>query len=193
MAETDGFDEPGGRRPAPGSLRLVQLFLNSHDILPGIDTITTPEELKAWLRRRDLVSSSVRVRSDDLRRALAVREALRGLAVRNGGEVPDGDPVAALNRVARRASLRVAFSPDGHATLEPSRRDVDGALAVILAGVALSMVEGTWHRLKACRNCRWAFYDHSKNRSGAWCTMSVCGNRSKALAFRSRHRAEAVR
>jgi len=36
---------------------LVQLFLNSHDILPGIDTITTPEELKAWLRRRDLVWS----------------------------------------------------------------------------------------------------------------------------------------
>ncbi|HEV2869799.1 MAG TPA: CGNR zinc finger domain-containing protein, partial [Actinomycetota bacterium] len=31
------------------------------------------------------------------------------------------------------------------------------------------------------------FYDHSTNRSGTWCTMSVCGNRRKARAYRRRH------
>ncbi|HKC76276.1 MAG TPA: CGNR zinc finger domain-containing protein [Chloroflexota bacterium] len=45
-------------------------------------------------------------------------------------------------------------------------------------------------RLKICRNetCRWAFYDYSKNRSGAWCTMAVCGSRSKARTYRQRRR-----
>ena len=47
---------------------------------------------------------------------------------------------------------------------------------------------GTWERLKVCRNdeCQWAFYDHSRNHSGAWCTMAICGNRMKGRAFRTR-------
>ncbi len=50
------------------------------------------------------------------------------------------------------------------------------------------MVDGTWSRLKACRQCEWAFYDWSKNRSGRWCAMSVCGNRTKVRAYRARRR-----
>ncbi len=52
------------------------------------------------------------------------------------------------------------------------------------------MVDGSWQRLKACRNdaCRWVFYDASKNRSGTWCTMSICGDKLKARAYRRRRR-----
>jgi putative transposase len=51
-------------------------------------------------------------------------------------------------------------------------------------------LEGTWERLKACprHDCFWAFYDHSKNRSGRWCRMEDCGNIEKARAFRERRR-----
>ena len=47
-----------------------------------------------------------------------------------------------------------------------------------------SVADGTWSRLKACRedDCHWAFYDRSRNRSGQWCVMAVCGNRNKARA-----------
>jgi predicted RNA-binding Zn ribbon-like protein len=47
---------------------------------------------------------------------------------------------------------------------------------------------GTWGRLKACRNeaCRWIFYDASKNRSGRWCDMQLCGARHKMRAYRGR-------
>jgi predicted RNA-binding Zn ribbon-like protein len=53
------------------------------------------------------------------------------------------------------------------------------------------MAAGTWDRLKACRQetCRWAFYDNTKNRSGVWCTMEVCGNRAKARSYRERQSA----
>ncbi|MBV8670321.1 MAG: CGNR zinc finger domain-containing protein, partial [Candidatus Eremiobacteraeota bacterium] len=52
--------------------------------------------------------------------------------------------------------------------------------------VARSMLDGSWARLKVCRDdtCRWAFYDRSKNRSSCWCLMSVCGNRSKVRRHR---------
>jgi predicted RNA-binding Zn ribbon-like protein len=76
--------------------------------------------------------------------------------------------------------------------LEPDAGGVDGALGRLLAIVHVSIADGTWSRLKACRedSCEWAFYDHTKNRSGAWCDMGVCGNRAKARAFRERTAAD---
>jgi len=61
-------------------------------------------------------------------------------------------------------------------------------LAPIVAIVYEAMVNGTWERLKACPadDCHWAFYDRSKNRSGTWCNMAVCGNRAKVRAYRER-------
>ena len=43
-----------------------------------------------------------------------------------------------------------------------------------------------WPRLKACRQCGYAFFDRSKNRSAAWCAMSICGNRTKNRTYRRR-------
>jgi predicted RNA-binding Zn ribbon-like protein len=55
------------------------------------------------------------------------------------------------------------------------------------------MVDGSWSRLKACRNhgCRWAFYDYSRNRSASWCSMQLCGNRTKTRTYRRRRGATA--
>jgi predicted RNA-binding Zn ribbon-like protein len=55
------------------------------------------------------------------------------------------------------------------------------------------MHEGTWARMKACHNddCRWAFYDHSRNRSGRWCQMETCGTEVKMRAYRRRQAAKA--
>jgi predicted RNA-binding Zn ribbon-like protein len=48
--------------------------------------------------------------------------------------------------------------------------------------------DGTFARLKACPHarCGWAFYDTSRNRSAQWCSMRICGNRTKGEAFRRR-------
>jgi predicted RNA-binding Zn ribbon-like protein len=43
--------------------------------------------------------------------------------------------------------------------------------------------------LKGCRQCGYAFFDRSKNRSAAWCAMSICGNRTKNRAYRRRRSA----
>ncbi|MEP6468748.1 MAG: CGNR zinc finger domain-containing protein [Chloroflexota bacterium] len=55
---------------------------------------------------------------------------------------------------------------------------------------ALVVACSSWSRVKACRNdtCRWLFYDHSRNRSGTWCAMAICGSRMKSRAYRSRRR-----
>ena len=92
-----------------------------------------------------------------------------------------------LERAARRGELSVRFR-DGASLLEPCVDGPDGALAALLVPVAEAMSDGSWARVKACRadDCHWAFYDFSRNRSGTWCDMAVCGNREKVRAYRAR-------
>ena len=91
--------------------------------------------------------------------------------------------------IDERAELSLHVQPDGSAVLSPCRTGVDAAIGRLLAIVHTAMANGTWPRLKACAfhdTCEWAFYDWSKNSSGTWCDMAVCGNRAKARAYRER-------
>jgi predicted RNA-binding Zn ribbon-like protein len=184
--------EPGGRQPAPGALAVVQRFINTLDIEGRHEQLRDPEQLGAWLAANGLLGRDQRLGPADLRRAVQVRESLRALLLANAGIQLDPRAVEALNRSARTAPLVVRFDATGGASLEPGPAGLEGALARLLAIVHRAMADGTWVRLKACRNdvCRWAFYDHSKNRSGRWCTMDDCGNALKARAYRHRRRAD---
>jgi len=174
---------------APGELELVRAFLNTTDVGSGSDELASPAELVAWLSERSLLESGVRAGDQDLERSRKLREALRALCYANSsGELdPEAPPV--LDAAAERSGLRLRFGADGEAEMAPSAEGVDGAHGRLLAIVAESMRAGTWERLKACRSadCRWAFYDASKNHSRAWCSMAICGNRAKARSFRERH------
>ena len=63
----------------------------------------------------------------------------------------------------------------------------------VVVAMAHADADGTWQRLKLCRedSCQWAFLDTSKNRSRTWCSMGICGNRSKTRAYRARQRPDA--
>ena len=77
----------------------------------------------------------------------------------------------------------MALTADGE--VELSARTAVGLIAAAAAKVA---IEKRLDRIKICPadDCRWAFYDTSKNRSRQWCSMEVCGNRAKARAHRVR-------
>jgi predicted RNA-binding Zn ribbon-like protein len=69
----------------------------------------------------------------------------------------------------------------------------EGGLDWLLAAVARSgaeiIAEGTRARLRLCANphCGLFFYDNSRTRRRRWCSMAVCGNRSKVAAFARKH------
>ncbi len=46
-------------------------------------------------------------------------------------------------------------------------------------------------RLRECRRCTHLFLDQGRGVGRRWCSMSRCGNRAKAEAFRARHKAAA--
>ena len=182
--------ESGGRAPAPGDLALVQEFVNTNDLEAESDEVATPDLLHSWLVDHGLLRSDEPVADGEQRQALEMREALRALLLANNDGAPIDDAVEVLNRTASEVRLGVHFQPDGGAHLYPGTSGVGGALGRLLAIVFSAMADGTWPRLKACRkeSCQWAFYDHSKNRSGTWCSMAVCGNRVKTQTYRKRKR-----
>lgn len=81
--------------------------------------------------------------------------------------------------------VAVRFGPDGPVH-RSSAAGVAGVVGDLVGVVAAEVADGSWVRLKLCRDdgCRWAYYDRSRNWSGRWCSMEVCGNRNKARSYR---------
>ena len=169
---------------------MVQAFVNTVDVENGIEELVDPASLHHVLTRIGaLDEGAAKLEEADLRRALAVREALRNVLHANVGLAPDPAALRLLDRTGAATGLAVRFGRDGRTRLASEGSTLDGALGRILAIVYSSMVAGTWPRLKACPRdvCGWIFYDRSRNSSSRWCAMSVCGSRTKTR----RHRAKA--
>ncbi|MEU8136743.1 CGNR zinc finger domain-containing protein [Streptodolium elevatio] len=183
---------------APGALRRVEELINTFSVDTGTDALTDPAALAAWLAERDLLPETVAVSAADLDRARVVREGLRAIVVANNTPASAArktddaarTPAALADLAALARELPLVLDPlTTPPTLVPHTPDTpDAALAQLLADVAKSVADGTWSRMKGCRMCEWAYYDYSRNRSRAWCSMALCGNRAKAQAFRDRSR-----
>ena len=189
--------QPGGREPAPGALALVQAFVNSHYDLErewGAELLSDPGALRAWLSGRRLIDADARVTRRDLALALAVREGLRALLYANNGEPLDRHAAAALDDAALALPVSVLIGVVDVDFAAPAR-DTRGALGLILAVAAQARLDGSFARLKACPgdDCGWAFFDHSRNAAGSWCSMAVCGGRAKQRAYYRRRRYAAPR
>ena len=123
---------------------------------------------------------------------MALREALRTLCLANHDDSDAPAALAVLDGVARTVAPAAALTPSLRTgALEPAGDGPDAACALALAIVFAARADGSFARLKACphAHCGWAFYDTSRNRSGQWCSMRICGNRTKSESFRRRRSA----
>ena len=160
---------------APEPVRLVQRFVNT------IDLSHDREWLTAFLAEEGLAGPT----EAELDRARLLRESIRELLYENNGQGRPRERWAELNVAAGHAGLTVDFASR---ELVPTATGLDGLLGRIAVTCLTAMGDGTWLRLKCCRNvaCRWSFYDYSRNRSASWCSMQICGNRTKTRAYRRR-------
>ena len=182
---------PGAEsKPAPMPLLLVQSFVNTWDGDHQSDLLLDPATGREWLTAAGLWTAERAPDPAELHLARGVREGIRALLVANGGgpQPPPGD-LQPLRVVARAARPALQMEPDGQVSLsaEPGGGPEAGLLTLLLV-IRDAQRDGTWARLKACGNpdCRWAFYDRSHSRAGAWCDMATCGNRIKNRRLRQR-------
>jgi predicted RNA-binding Zn ribbon-like protein len=150
---------------------LVVAFLNTLDVEAGTDQLATAAQWATWLSGQGLAASFPEPDGAELEQARALRHDLRARA---GGE-----------RCAevRSVGIQVALTADGAVELSAS-----SPVGLVAAAVAKVAIERRLDRVKICPadDCRWAFYDTSRNRSRQWCSMEVCGNRAKARSHRER-------
>jgi predicted RNA-binding Zn ribbon-like protein len=173
----------------PHNLQLVIDFVNTRDVEEETDRTQTPAEMTEWLQDQGLRPAGAPALSEaEHRRAIELRESLR--EVLHAHTHRDSSPAAEqrLEEIAQRGQLAVRFAPSGAVEVVPRAEGYDGALAGLLVPVAYAALDGTWQRVKACDDdgCLWAFYDSSRNRSGRWCDMAICGNRTKVRTYRAR-------
>lgn len=159
---------------APGSLEDVRELLNSW-LIPN-DTRQPDDRFAAWADAHAVADPADR---DTVR---ALRDDLRELL--DAGSEPD--PV--VNRWIEQTGLRPHLAD----TTLRFRHD-GGPAGELLATVVTAIAAGRWNRLKTCPDCRWAFYDHTRNGSKRWCLMTAggpngrsCGSIAKVRAYRSR-------
>lgn len=143
---------------------LVVDFLNTLDVEADTDVLAKAGIWQQWAGERELAPDTLNI-------ARSAREALRAAV---------GDPEAHAAPLVVPVQIELAASTP---TLS-----APGAVGAVFAAAARLAVLGEWDRLKICPadDCRWAFFDHSRNRSRTWCSMRVCGNREKARAWRER-------
>jgi predicted RNA-binding Zn ribbon-like protein len=157
------------------------------------DDVGTPEALTAWLCERGLLREGEAASPEAFLCALDVRSALRELALANTVGPPPGDVRARLGATLAAVGVRAGVGPAGEPVLEPAGDGVERALGLLVAIVLEAEHSGSWRRMKACRkeSCRWLFFDASRNRSSSWCSMAICGNRTKTQRYRERQQGSA--
>jgi hypothetical protein len=73
-------------KPAPGSLALVQDFINTRNYLRGGDLLENAEAEATWLAGRGLLGEGERIEEAERRLLITFREGVRTLLLaRNGG------------------------------------------------------------------------------------------------------------
>jgi predicted RNA-binding Zn ribbon-like protein len=179
-------------KPAPMPLLLVQSFVNTWDGDDGSDLLLDPQAARGWLTAADLWNAGRAPEPAELDLARRVRESIRAMLVANGGGPPPGPgELHALQAAAQASRPALQVGPGGQVSVVTGPAGpLQAGLVTLLLAIRDAQRDGTWQRLKACGNpdCRWAFYDRSHSRAGAWCDMATCGNRIKNRRLRQRQR-----
>ncbi|MEU4675535.1 CGNR zinc finger domain-containing protein [Micromonospora sp. NPDC023737] len=109
-------------------------------------------------------------------------------ATDSGQPAPGGlDPASSWPRAA---GATLGLDENGAVHLEPTGAGAQALIALVLAALFAAQLTDERRRIKTCRNprCQVAFYDRSRNNSGVWHSVRVCGRPANLRAHRARRR-----
>lgn len=131
------------------------------------------------------------ISTEDLEKAKGLREAIFRLADNRltALEINVAD-IALLNRHARAGVPTLKIACDGCTTEPPDAAEVDELLGII-ARDAIDVFTGPYrNRVRQCASpkCGVIFVDRSPTGNRRWCSMSPCGDKASAQAYRQRRK-----
>ncbi len=188
-------------------------FLNSVGAPWGeeIEWLETPEDLLAWMVEAALLSKEKAAHYEKtiedahlksvVKDVRDLREWFRGFVTKHFGPLTEPlteNDIAPLNQILSKGRYRreICLGADKEGDdallhwrwLETSQNGAEDLLLLLAEAMGDLICEADLKLVKNCEGptCTMWFLDISKNHSRRWCTMSVCGNRAKAAAFRAR-------
>lgn len=129
-----------------------------------------------------------------LGQAVALREAVRrivgALAEEKAVQAEWVEPINAVLRVTEGHDELVEAADGWRFAFVRREQRLEWLLAGIARSAAELVEEGPGAPVRKCAraDCVLYFYDTSRTGRRRWCSMAVCGNRSKVAAFSSRRR-----
>lgn len=168
-------------------LLAVQGLANTYSFEDDEELLPDPKGSRQWLVEAGLLGKKAKVSAKDHDELLELRKAVRALLEANQSNTRDPDGVETLRRMAAEYPVEFEVTDGGKVAIDLEPAASIGELIAQMVGiVGLAQDRDQWHRLKICAadDCRWTFYDTSKNRGGTWCRMEVCGNRTKNRRYR---------
>jgi predicted RNA-binding Zn ribbon-like protein len=181
----DGYDEDVSTpTAAPGELERVRQLINTWNVEEDSDRLADADSATAWLAEQGVTHA---VTAADLRRLTTLRESLRAACAANhDGHEMSPAAAAVLTENVRWSGLGVVIGGARGWSVSAEGDGLAGYVGAILSTVVTAMRDDQWTRLRVCRleECQWAFYDSSRARTRAWCSMQGCGNRAKQARWR---------
>jgi len=186
-------------------------FINTSFVVNGdpVEVLTTFSDLVMWLVEAELLSeeegkkierrwSKQEEGPETFEQARTFRATLREMVER----ITDGRPVpqAAMEAINGLLRYRIGYPQLTRRTGKFERgylaesQEANQVLG-LLGEAAMNLLCTCEHSLiKKCQNplCVLFFYDTTKNHTRHWCSMTLCGNRSKVAAHYRRHRSQST-
>jgi predicted RNA-binding Zn ribbon-like protein len=181
---------------APTPLIAVQGLANTFAFEPDEERLLDPGSARQWLVESDLASPEVTVGQPEFERIVAFREDVRELIEANHAGAAEAKVRARFERLVAEHPVELDVGEDGALSLDLTPPDsIDAVISQLVGIMFQAQLESQWPRLKICASdeCRWAFYDSSRNRGGTWCQMETCGNKIKNRAYRARKTGQGAR
>ncbi len=182
-------------------------FINTRYVLNGqqVDLLATFSDLVTWLVQIHLLTGEEAKKierqwgrqakgTQTLEQARAFRVTLREMVERitAGRPVPQ-DAIEAINEMLRyRIGYPQLTSRSGRFErgYQAESQEANQLLGLLAEAASNLLCRGDFSLIKKCQNpaCVLFFYDTTKNHARHWCSMTICGNRSKVAAHYRRHR-----
>ncbi|EEM16437.1 PadR family transcriptional regulator [Bacillus pseudomycoides] len=167
---------------APGQLEVVRDFLNTwripNDTRKQVDELNTVDDVLQFMRNHfdeELSFGTL----DELKQ---FRDGIR-FVVEEKGTLQEWFRKYPFRVCVTENMDSVAYEPIGEENL----------YTMILQSILVAIDQKRWSRLKACPDCRWVFYDYSRNGSKRWCGMyaggkdgRACGTIAKVKNYRAK-------
>ncbi|HYL73529.1 MAG TPA: ABATE domain-containing protein [Bryobacteraceae bacterium] len=180
-------------------------FLNTRPVMGGepVEMLLDGGALARWMSAAGLVNGREAARlgrqwkgsqhTAAITKIHELRESLRRVVLlREAGEPPPSGFVKSINRLLLEYPV-VEQIVEADSGLERHKQFVpelpEDVFAPLADAIAVLLTLTDWTRVRKCRQCVLHFWDTSKKGTRVWCSMNMCGNRSKVAAFADRKRA----